>query len=83
MNNINRVQARPYVLDPLGLSYSKGYMFPKDANRVNNNNLKFTSNKKAELITNKQIKAKTAKYKNLVNQLQPQNINGNQLNTLI
>ncbi len=83
MNTIYKAQARPYVLDPFDLPYSKGYMFPKGANKVSNNNVNFTANQKAELLPSNLIRQKTEKLRQLTSQLQPQNKTGNQLNTLI
>lgn len=80
MNTINGIKANPYVLDPLPVH--KGYLFP--TNRQNNK-LNFAANfiTNPTRTPNKEIKAQTDKLKNLMVQIEKQNQNGKQLNTLI
>ena len=81
MNTIYNVKAKPYVLDPFPLE--KQYLFPRDKQVTKNNTLTFSSNNPFSKISNKEMKQKTEKFKQLISQIENQKTKGNQLNTLI
>ncbi|OGI00044.1 MAG: hypothetical protein A2Y25_09040 [Candidatus Melainabacteria bacterium GWF2_37_15] len=81
MNTIYRIQQKPYVLDPLPLN--KGYLFPNEKNRVNKNNVSFTSNNSNPFRkTSNELTTQIEKFRELQTQLRTHNNNGTQLNTI-